>query len=114
MEKLKQENSTKWRLQERDDWKALVESVQSDRARIQEMNNDLEAKLQQANMEIAKLNEQLGAKGGATSRSFSSPSKELEYTTSHTDQDGTPRTMSRNLKVELDKTRAQVENHICL
>ena len=30
-EQLKLENSQKWRLQERDDWKSLVESVQTDR-----------------------------------------------------------------------------------
>ena len=92
---MKQENSTKWRLQERDDWKALVESVQSDRARIQEMNNELEEKLEQASMVIAQLQKQLGAKGGATSWSFSSPSKEHEHAASPTDEDGTPRTVSR-------------------
>lgn len=35
-EQLKLENSKKWRLQERDDWKSLVESVQKDRSRLQD------------------------------------------------------------------------------
>lgn len=34
-ERLKMENSQKWRLKERDDWKALVENIQLDRDRLQ-------------------------------------------------------------------------------
>ncbi len=44
-EQLKLENSKKWRLNERDDWKSLVESVQLDRARLQEECTRLEAEL---------------------------------------------------------------------
>lgn len=46
-EQLKLENSKKWRLQERDDWKALVDSVQKDRSRLQDECLSLDQKLQQ-------------------------------------------------------------------
>lgn len=38
---LKIENSKKWRLQERDDWKSLVDSIQIDRTRLQNVCNNL-------------------------------------------------------------------------
>jgi hypothetical protein len=38
---LKIENSKKWRLQERDDWKSLVDSIQIDRSRLQNVCNNL-------------------------------------------------------------------------
>ena len=41
-EQLKIENSKKWRLQERDDWKSLVDSVQRDRCRLQDECHRLE------------------------------------------------------------------------
>ena len=44
-EQLKLENSKKWRLNERDDWKSLVESVQLDRTRLQQECARLEAEL---------------------------------------------------------------------
>ena len=44
-EQLKLENSKKWRLNERDDWKSLVESIQADRARLNEEVSRLEAEL---------------------------------------------------------------------
>ena len=47
-EQLKQENTRKWRLQERDDWKALLESVQEDRERLQEDCSRLEDQLEMA------------------------------------------------------------------
>jgi len=45
-EQLKLENSKKWRLNERDDWKSLVDSIQVDRARLQEECVRLEAEVQ--------------------------------------------------------------------
>ena len=44
-EQLKLENSKKWRLNERDDWKSLVESIQTDRTRLNEEVALLEAEL---------------------------------------------------------------------
>jgi hypothetical protein len=44
-EQLKLENSKKWRLNERDDWKSLVESIQADRTALQEEVSRLEAEL---------------------------------------------------------------------
>lgn len=58
-EQLKVENSKKWRLQERDDWKALVESVQRDRSRLQDECNNLEHQLLLAREEIIKLKESI-------------------------------------------------------
>ena len=48
-EQLKIENSKKWRLQERDDWKALVDSVQKDRDRLHDECLRLETELEHAN-----------------------------------------------------------------
>ena len=53
------ENSKKWRLQERDDWKALVDSVQNDRSRLQDECFQLESKLEVAVQEINRLREEL-------------------------------------------------------
>lgn len=65
-EQLKIENSKKWRLQERDDWKALVDSVQKDRDRLHDECLRLETELENANHYIrqqenalAKANMQL-------------------------------------------------------
>lgn len=45
-EQVKVENSTKWKLRERDEWKSLVENVQVDRNRLQETLNQLETDLE--------------------------------------------------------------------
>lgn len=59
MEQMKQEGTTKHRLQERDDWRSLIDSVQKDRARLQEECNALEATLELAKEEITDLQEEL-------------------------------------------------------
>ena len=59
-EQLKLENSKKWRLQERDDWKSLVDSVQHDRSRLQEECARLEAELEQSRAEVKVLEEEIG------------------------------------------------------
>lgn len=51
-ENLKLENSKKWRLQERDDWKALVDSIQKDRDRLQDECLRLETALEQSQVYI--------------------------------------------------------------
>lgn len=60
-EQLKLQNSKKWKLQERDDWKSLVESVQNDRSRLQEDCIRLKEQLDEANNRIALLIEQTNA-----------------------------------------------------
>jgi ABC-type transporter Mla subunit MlaD len=58
-EQLKQGNTTKQMLRERDDWRALIDNVQKDRARLQEEVCALEAGLDSANEEIAKLRDDI-------------------------------------------------------
>ena len=53
VDQLKVENSRKSRLQERDDWKALIDSIQADRVRLQEENIILAQQLEDACQEIA-------------------------------------------------------------
>lgn len=59
VEQLKSENSTKWKLQERDDWKSLVDSVQRDRSRLQDQCSQLEIELEEYKEENQMLTEQL-------------------------------------------------------
>ena len=56
---MKLEGTTKHRLQERDDWRSLIDSVQKDRARLQEECIALEATLELANDEISELQDEL-------------------------------------------------------
>ena len=55
VEQLKVEGTRKSRLQERDDWKALVDSIQTDRVRLQEKNITLAQQLEDAEREIERL-----------------------------------------------------------
>eukprot|EP00598_Pedospumella_elongata_P015454 CAMPEP_0185000786 /NCGR_PEP_ID=MMETSP1098-20130426/69189_1 /TAXON_ID=89044 /ORGANISM="Spumella elongata, Strain CCAP 955/1" /LENGTH=151 /DNA_ID=CAMNT_0027527999 /DNA_START=97 /DNA_END=549 /DNA_ORIENTATION=+ len=64
VEQLKQEGTTKHRLQERDDWRSLIDSVQKDRSRLQEECNTLETALEMAREEITTLQEELERKNG--------------------------------------------------
>jgi hypothetical protein len=52
-EQLKLENSKKWRLHERDDWKSLVESCQLDRVRLQDENAKMEEELEMLGLRSA-------------------------------------------------------------
>ena len=58
-EQLKQVGTTKQRLQERDDWKSLIDSVQKDRARLQDECCNLESELEIAKCEILELRVEL-------------------------------------------------------
>ena len=58
-QQLKLENSQKWRLQERDDWKSLVDSVQIDRGRLQDSCNRLEIELEEARANVKILEEEI-------------------------------------------------------
>jgi len=51
---LKQENSKKWRVEERDDWKGLVDAIQSDRATLQEENEALQKELKEMRSQLAE------------------------------------------------------------
>ena len=64
VEQLKQEGTTKHRLQERDDWRSLIDSVQKDRSRLQEECNTLETALEMAREEITTLQEELERRNG--------------------------------------------------
>jgi DNA repair exonuclease SbcCD ATPase subunit len=54
-EKLKNEHAIKWKLQERDEWRSLVDSVQKDRSRLQDLCNNLELELEQSKEETELL-----------------------------------------------------------
>lgn len=58
-EQLKLENSKKWRLQERDDWKSLVESIQTDRTRLRQDCSRLESELEEAKAGVKILEEEI-------------------------------------------------------
>lgn len=65
-DEIKQQNATKWKFAERDEWKALVDSIQQDRSRLQEENlsfaNEIEVCKEQMNSleaENEKLREEL-------------------------------------------------------
>eukprot|EP00903_Cladosiphon_okamuranus_P013479 g12554.t1 len=45
VEQLRLENTRKWRVEERDDWRALLDSMQADRTALQHQNDRLEAEL---------------------------------------------------------------------
>lgn len=85
-DQLKQGGTTKQTLQERDDWRALIDSVQKDRARLQEECCALETALDAANEEISQLRNEVeclhaqyapsGSPEGSPSRSqASTPSR---------------------------------------
>ncbi|CAN0546924.1 unnamed protein product, partial [Ectocarpus sp. 12 AP-2014] len=45
VEQLRLENTRKWRVEERDDWRALLDSMQADRTTLQRQNDRLEGEL---------------------------------------------------------------------
>jgi hypothetical protein len=55
MEQLKLENNAKWKLQERDDWRALVESLTRDRDRLKGELGDMEAKFNDVSAQLEDL-----------------------------------------------------------
>lgn len=55
VEQLKLENNAKWKFQERDDWKALVGSLQADRDRLRSELSEMESRLEIANNELTEL-----------------------------------------------------------
>jgi hypothetical protein len=60
-------------LQERDDWRALIDSVQKDRARLQEQCGALESALDAANAEVIALSNELEAVTAANASASTAP-----------------------------------------
>lgn len=119
-EQYKTENSKKWRLAERDDWKALVESVQRDRNRLQDDLANKESELHDALCQIEQLKSQI-SNGTGTSAAFSPPASPMAGLSSPSAIDTspappsgasetgenvppTPRTMTRELKTKLEQS----------
>ena len=55
LKQLCRENSLHWRLQERDDWKALVEAVQKDRSRLERENEKLVTEISLLRQQVTSL-----------------------------------------------------------
>ena len=124
-EQLKLENSKKWRLQERDDWKSLVDSVQRDRARLQDECHRLETELEEARAQQTALQGQLQARNGvgvsAPMPSSPTPSAASRFffgspivtsaagAESPTTTDASPRAVTKQLKLELAKAHAKLQ-----
>jgi len=121
-EQYKTENSKKWRLAERDDWKALVDSVQRDRNRLQDELVRTELALQEANSEIQRQKELLEragieyqGQGHGSQRQLSlppppaSPGQSQSSSSSVPEVPPTPRTHNRLLQSELERTTVQME-----
>lgn len=112
IEQLKGENSRKWRLQERDDWKSLVDSVQADRVRLQEETIRLNMLLEQSAAEIQRQAEVIQRL--SVSRSFSTSvdgdliPREITSTESYHDEPSIEPTGGESVSsVVLDKASEQ-------
>ena len=126
-EQLKLENSKKWRLQERDDWKSLVDSVQRDRARLQDECHRLETELEDAKAQVEALQQQQQQQQqqrapqspvASTSRFFfgspilTSAASSAESPPDLFPSDGgqqSPRAVTKQLKLELAKAHAKLQ-----
>lgn len=121
-EQLKLENSKKWRLQERDDWKSLVDSVQQDRSRLQDECHRLETALEEKEREIEglKKDQQQQQRQRAPLSPVSSTSRFFfgspVATASPSDGEAangaaseSPRAMNKQLKLELAKAHASLQ-----
>jgi len=127
-EQLKLENSKKWRLQERDDWKSLVDSVQRDRARLQDECHRLETELEEAKAQVEALQQQQQQQQqqprapqspiASTSRFFfgspiiTSVASSAESPPDLFPGDGgqqSPRAVTKQLKLELAKAHAKLQ-----
>lgn len=59
IQQLRTENSSKWKFKERDEWKALVDSIQKDRDRLQLEYNEASSQLDAAREEISNLKQDI-------------------------------------------------------
>jgi hypothetical protein len=114
VEQLKIENSKKWRVEERNDWKSLVDSVQRDRDEIRKENDFLVARVDDLETELAALKETCSSSAQRQSGSVdvppSSPSQRLSVTIPEptTPNSGVATPMG-NLRKELHEARARLE-----
>jgi len=118
VEQLKIENSKKWRVEERNDWKSLVDSVQRDRDELREQNDLLLAKIEE--LEADLLTSKEAASSGANSNNVvsnrdpaapPSPLGRLTITGAEPrSPNGTVATPMGNLKKELQEARARLES----
>ena len=109
-EQLKEENTKKWRLQERDDWKALLESVQEDRERLQEDCNRLESQLELAKQLMSPDDLQVFEETTGTSTSVRTvPEGRASITRSPPRQSNEHSSVGRNLRTEETMERSDNE-----
>ena len=135
VQQLREENTRKWRVEERNDWKSLVDSVQRDRADLQEANEDLQERMTELEAEVEELRAERDGRnsggGGSSSSSSSSPSDEygraaatptrfgsvegaeglsvMAMRDAGSGMDGVPTTPTR-LQRELQETRRRLES----
>eukprot|EP01035_Chromulina_nebulosa_P020997 gene20997-27210_t len=94
-EQLKRENTNKYKLQERDDWKSLVESLQNDRSRLQQ--------------ECIKLQEEI-EKLTTNNNNHHIHSPSFEHKNISNDEISSPDTPSsivRKLRMQLDEAKLE-------
>lgn len=102
---LKQENNQKWRLQERDDWKSLVDSIQKDRARLQDECLTLQVSLDTSHENEAKLKGEIDELRGALAQSGISSS-------SHNNNNDNNNSSHIDNKNDSQHSRNDTENYI--
>ena len=119
-EQLQQENSKKYRLHERDDWKSLVDSIQKDRNRLQDECLKLELEKDQFKNEIAVLQDQLRIYQQNSAEAEPSTSTDVGVVSNQMKSNNQPedealkqqsshdRSTIKRLEVELEKTKAEV------
>lgn len=123
-EQLQMENSKKWRLNERDDWKSLVESVQADRSRLQDEVARLQLQLDASYGEVSNLNKEIAFyrsalqqyEGDDTRQRHELPEASFVSTNVASSSNGRSDESAslKALQVEVEKLRAQVRKHATL
>ena len=103
-EQLKLEASTKWRVEERNDWKALVDSVQKDRDDQSEENSILSESVAELEAELKALRE-----GVIDPNAVPLPPHQPAQSPSIPDSPMSPRSTS-NLRKELQEACLRLEN----
>lgn len=108
---LKSESSNKSRLQERDDWKGLVESIQKDRARLQDECLRLEMELEQ--LKLNSTSENLAVSKSvpnSPSKVRNSPDGKNEPNNGFVSHPSSPTNTDRILKMEYEKLATEVND----
>lgn len=115
VEQLKIENSKKWRVEERNDWKSLVDSVQRDRDDLRKENDALVDRVEELETQLLSLQEARSGSGNSTHPERSSQAPEPRSQLSVTipgpvSPGGTVMTPMGNLRKELQEARARLES----